>query len=453
VVRLVAPGLVLTVAAACALTGCGRAIGPTHPEAAQSATSLASSPASSPSPAASSDHVHVATQAAAPAGAAPAAGDEGAAVGIRLAALLGQHTVLAADMMRARIRRDPDFAQAAESALTRNSQDLATLVGSLYGSDAAGTFSQWWTAHVTHLFEYAEARQSGDAAGLQRARQQLLQAESQLGSFFAGASKGRLKASAAKAAVRMHVEGLIAQADAYAKGDYAAAAMEYQHAFEHTYALGSTLAGALLPKKDVAALATPGLQLRSNLTEALGEHVALVIAAMRAASGNNTSDFKGLGAALNRNTVALSGAIGTLFGAPAAARFQSLWADHVDGLMTLTSATARGDAAQQAQGQRRLQAFEPALAAFLNTATQSRIGAQALARAIAMHDQMLLQEVQAFQAKDYAKAHDLGYQAYDEMFDLSAQLSHAIQLTLGSKLPRGGSQTGGGGMAWVVSRR
>jgi hypothetical protein len=121
--------------------------------------------------------------------------------------------------------------------------------------------------------------------------------------------------------------------------------------------------------------------------------------------------------------------------------------------MTLTSATARGDAAQQAQGQRRLQAFEPALAAFLNTATQSRIGAQALARAIAMHDQMLLQEVQAFQAKDYAKAHDLGYQAYDEMFDLSAQLSHAIQLTLGSKLPRGGSQTGGGGMAWVVSRR
>jgi hypothetical protein len=39
------------------------------------------------------------------------------------------------------------------------------------------------------------------------------------------------------------------------------------------------------------------------------------------------------------------------------------------------------------------------------------------------------------------------------MFDLSAQLSHAIQLTLGSKLPRGGSQTGGGGMAWVVSRR
>jgi hypothetical protein len=70
-----------------------------------------------------------------------------------------------------------------------------------------------------------------------------------------------------------------------------------------------------------------------------------------------------------------------------------------------------------------------------------------------MHDQMLLEEVQAFQAKDYAKAHDLGYSAYDEMFDLSAQLSHAIELTVATKLPHGGSQTGGGGMAGVVGRR
>jgi hypothetical protein len=121
--------------------------------------------------------------------------------------------------------------------------------------------------------------------------------------------------------------------------------------------------------------------------------------------------------------------------------------------MTLTSAAARGDTAKQEQGSRQLRAFEPALASFLNSATQSRIGADALARAIAMHDQMLIQEVQAFQAKDYAKAHDLGYSSYDEMFDLAAQLSHAIQLTLGSKLPRGGSQTGAGGMAWAVSRR
>ena len=66
---------------------------------------------------------------------------------------------------------------------------------------------------------------------------------------------------------------------------------------------------------------------------------------------------------------------------------------------------------------------------------------------------MLLGEVEAYQAKDYTQAHDLGYQAYDEMFDLAGQLSNAIQLTMAKKLPKGGSQTGGGGMAGVVSRR
>jgi hypothetical protein len=251
----------------------------------------------------------------------------------------------------------------------------------------------------------------------------------------------------------MHVDQLLAQADAYAKGDYAAAAEAYQHGYEHTYALGGTLATALLPAKAVTALATPGWQLRVNLTQALGEHVSLVVAAMRAASGPASGDFRALGDALNRNTQGLSTAVGTLYGTPAAARFQSLWADHVDALMTVTSAAARGDTAKEDEGRKGLTAFEPALATFLNTATQSRIGADALARAFAMHDQMLVQEVEAFQAKDYAKAHDLGYSAYDEMFDLAAQLSHAIELTLVTKLPRGGSQTGGGGMAGVVGRR
>jgi len=455
VARLIAPGLVVAVVTGAGLVSCGRSITPTEPAPARSTSSPAASPSSTAE--SSSDHHHAVTAqapaSAAPATAAAAAGDEGAAAGVRLEALLAQHTVLAADMMRARIRRDPDFAQAAEDALTRNSQALGTLVGSRFGADAAATFSQWWTAHVTHLFEYADARQSGDAAALQRAREQLKDAESKLGSFFAGASKGRLKTSDATAGMRMHVDGLLEQADAYAKGDDAAAATAYQHDFQHTYALGGTLASALLPKKDAAALATPSWQLRSNLTEALSEHVALVIAAMRAASGSNTKDFQGLGQALNHNTEALAGDIGTLFGAPAGEQFQSLWADHVEGLMTVTSAAAKGDTAQQEKGQKALRAFEPALATFLNGATQSRIGAEALARAIAMHDQMLLEEVQAFQAKDYVKAHDLGYSAYDEMFDLAGQLSHAIELTLGSKLPRKGSQTGGGGMAGVVGGR
>src|SRR4051812_46226472 len=155
VARLIAPGLVVAVVTGAGLVSCGRSITHTEPAPARSTSSPAASPSSSAE--SSPDHHHAVT-AQAPASAAPAtaaaaaAGDEGAAVGVRLQALLAQHTVLAADMMRARIRRDPDFAQAAEDALTRNSQALGTLVGSRFGADAAATFSQLWTAHVTHLF-------------------------------------------------------------------------------------------------------------------------------------------------------------------------------------------------------------------------------------------------------------------------------------------------------------
>jgi len=437
--RLAAP-VVALVALTGGLVACTRAD-------ATSAAAPAAAASASPSASPSASHDHTTTGVANKGAGTAATDDEGAAGGVRLQALLGQHTVLAADMMRARIRQDPDFAQAAEAALTRNTQALSTLVGSLFGPAAASSFAERWAAHVTYLFDYAEARRTRDTAGQQQARQRLLRAELGISSFFADASKGRLSRAAATQAVRLHVDQLLEQADAYASGRYAVAAAAYRHGYEHGYRLGGALARALLPAADVAALDTPGWQLRSNLTELLGEHVALVVAATRAASGPTTADFAALGDTLNANTRGLAGAVGTLFGAPAAGRFQELWADHVDALMTITSAAARGDTAAQQRAERSLRAFEPTLAAFLDTATQSRIGAEALARAYVQHDRMLVDQVKAHQAKDYTKAHDLGYRAYTEMFDLAAQLSNAIQLTLGTKLPRGGSQTGGGGTA------
>ncbi len=449
VVRLVAPGLAAAVLAGTGLAACSRPAAPSAGAAASAAPAAASSP--SPS---SSGHAHgAAAGATGTTTTAGAAGEAGPAAGCRLQALLGQHTVLAADMMRARVRRDPDFAQAAETALTRNTQALSTLVGSLFGADAAAAFATRWSGHVKNLFDYAEARRTGDEAGLKQARAQLVKAEEELATFFAGASKGRLTPTDAIDGVKMHVDQLLAQTDAYAKGDYDAAAKAYREGYEHAFALGGALAKALLPPKDAAALAAPGWQLRVNLTQLLGEHVSLVMAGTRAASGRTTADFQAIGDALNRNTESLSGAVSTLYGAPAAAKFQSLWADHVDAILAVTAGAARGDKAAQQEGQRRLRAFEPALATFLDAATQSRIGANALARAFAEHDRMLLGEVEAYQAKDYAQAHDLAYQAYDEMFDLAGQLSNAIQLTLASKMPKGGSQTGGGGMAAVVGGR
>jgi hypothetical protein len=121
--------------------------------------------------------------------------------------------------------------------------------------------------------------------------------------------------------------------------------------------------------------------------------------------------------------------------------------------MAYTTALARQDASGRDRALTGLRSFERSLAAFLSGATKSRISADALTQAFLMHDRMLLQGLDAFAARDYGRAHTVGYQAYEEMFALSGQLSNAIGSTLAARRPAGGSQTGGGGMAAVAGRR
>ncbi len=384
--------------------------------------------------------------------AAASGSDQGAAAGVRLQSLVAQHSVLVADMMRARILKAPDVTQAADAALGQNTQALASLVDNLFGTAAGRQFTTVWGGHIRYFYAYADALGTKDEAARKAARHDLEKAEVALGDFFAGASAGRLPRPAARAAVTTHIDHLLDQADAFAAHRYAPAGEDYVMAYEHGFAMGGALAGTLLPKSIASQLQQPSWALRAGMTNLLGEHVALVVAAMRAATGN-AADFAALGKGLNTNTTKLASAVSSLYGDSAAKSFQNLWADHVDALLAYTSGKVSGNGSTTAQAQARLRAFEPSLAAFLAGATKSKLGAQALAHAFNEHDQMLMGELDAYQAKDYTQAHTLSYQAYDQMFDLAAQLSNAIGATLGAKLPKGGSQTGGGGMAAVVSRR
>jgi hypothetical protein len=387
-----------------------------------------------------------------PAASSTTANDKGAAAGIRLESLVAQHSVLVADMMRARIARAPDVAQAADAALNKNTQAMASLVDNLFGTAAGKQFTDLWSGHIHYFYTYADALAAKNTGAQASARNSLGTAEAKLGDFFAGASAGRLPKDAARGAVTMHIDHLLDQADAFAKGQYTAAGADYAMAYEHGYGMGGALAASLLPKSLVTQLDQPQWKLRANMTNLLGEHVALVVAAMRAANGN-AADFTALAKGLNDNTAKLGSAVESLYGSAAADQFQNLWADHVDALMAYTSAKVKNDTAGAGAAEARLRSFEPTLANFLAAATKSKLGAQALAHAYNEHDRMLVGELTAYQAKDYAQAHQLSYQAYDQMFDLSGQLANAIGVTLGDKLPKGGSQTGGGGMAAEVGRR
>jgi hypothetical protein len=367
-----------------------------------------------------------------------------AALSLQLQALLGHHSALASDMMRSRLRGDPDFAQAANAALTRNSEAMGLVVGSLFGAKARTEFTHLWAEHVTSLFDYAKASADKNNAAKAEAKKEVDEYEEDLAKYFATASKGRLKTQAAKAATHKHAAHLVDQLDAFGAGNYAKADQIYREAYTHTYALGRILAGALLPPSQVRTLEEPSWRLQSELGRLLGEHIVLGVAAMRAGVAN-TPNFAAAGQSVDANTTALTGAVGTLFGAAAGKSFMQIWADHVDHLMAYTAALVENDEAAKSAAKEKLAQFEKQLATFLGSATGKRLASPQLAEAFQTHDHMLLMQVDAFAAKQYQRAHDITYSTYQHMFILSGQLSNAIGATLAARLPKGGAQTGGDG--------
>ena len=169
------------------------------------------------------------------------AGESPADVALQLEALLGQHSVLVADMMRSRIRGDDDFAQAASAAVTRNTDDLTAVVKAMFGEQAATAFHGTWTDHTTAFYNYARSLATGDTAARDDARAQLVKFETGLGDFFSAASQGRLPQDAARSTLTTHVDHLLRQADAYAAHDYGRAADLYRTAYSHAFAIGQAL--------------------------------------------------------------------------------------------------------------------------------------------------------------------------------------------------------------------
>jgi hypothetical protein len=385
----------------------------------------------------------------------PAAGASAATspteAALRLQSLLGEHSILATDMMRARIRGDADLAGVANAALGKNASAMAALLTPILSASDRQTFATVWGQHIQALFEYSRGLSTHDTAAQTSARADLTRFENQLADFFVGHSSGRLNQAAARTAVRTHIDHLLAGADAYAAKNYTVSAQLYRMSYSHTFDLGGILAHVLLPDAAAKQLDTPTVKLRAALTKLLGEHVGLVIGAMRSAVGDS-ADFAAMGVALNGNTTDLTAAMGSLFGSAAARGFQNYWSDHVDQLMAYTRATVQHDAAGQERARVALRSFEQGFATFLSGATQHRLGQPALDQAYVMHDRQLLAEIDAYAAKTFQQAHDLADQTYQDMFTVSAQLSAAIGATLAGKLPRGGSQTGGGGMARTVAR-
>jgi len=363
--------------------------------------------------------------------------------------LFGQDVFVGIRVTRSRLRGDPDFTQAAVDALSRNSDDLTTLLGGVYGSARAKEFRRLWETQQEGLVAYARAVSQHDQAAKAAARAQLDAFPGRIAQYLHNLTAGKIAASTISSRLGTHIDDLIRFTDAYAAGDYATAYRIERVDYERQFALGTIVAAGIeedryghLP----ASFDSPLTRLRSTLGELLGEHMQLVVDAMGAALRGGP-EFKADAAQVNADTALLAGAFGVLFGPASATRFESVWGDHVDALVSYSGAVAAEDEQGKAKALAQLRAFEKHLSAFLSTGTDGRLTAPALSGVLHMHDRDLVDQLDAYARGDFKTAYGVTYQGYQHMFAVAETLSAAIGPTIAARLPKGGVQTGGGGMA------
>jgi hypothetical protein len=364
----------------------------------------------------------------------------------RFEQLLGQHALLAVRLTRSEAAKSPDLEKVVQGSLAANAGALEQVVGVTYDPAQAEKFKQLWAGYTDQLAAYAKAAAAGDSEAAQNARTSLLDGCKDWGAWLAGASGGRVPAAKATASAQARVEQLTAQADAYADRDYGKAYKLERAVYEGTYGTGTTLAGASLPAKQAAGLDTAPENLRSAFAMLLGEHMELIVDAQRA-TFTGSPEFDAAAAQVNANTATLTKALSGIVGPDKAKEFQSAWANHVEGLMAYTAAVAGNDEAAKTVAKENLDGFAERLALFFSDVVRNVLATDPLTEAITAHDEHLIGQVDAYAAKDYARAQQVQDEGYTQMVGVANVLVDAIEKVMAKSLPAGGSKTGGGGTA------
>jgi hypothetical protein len=354
------------------------------------------------------------------------AASKAVALRITLDQLLGEHAILAIQATQRGYAGGKDFPAIAKQ-LDANSVAISKAIASVYGAPAGNQFlngKNLWRDHIKYFVAYTAATAKGDKAGQSKAVANLMTYIQVQAAFFAKATG--LPKKALVADLTAHVLQLKGQLDAYAKGNYGQAYVLTDAAYQHMFMTGDLLASAIAKQKGLGSTTSPSADLQVTLDRMLGEHALLATWATQAGVSGG-KNFPALAKQLDRNSVEISKAIGSLYGAPAAKQFlngKNLWRSHINDFVRYTVATAKGDTAGQKQAVTSLLAYVQTQAAFFATATG--LPKQAVANDLTAHILQLKGALDSYHAGNYGKTFQLVHGAYGHMFMTGADLAGGI---------------------------
>jgi hypothetical protein len=352
---------------------------------------------------------------------------------IALNQLLGEHAILAIQATQRGLVGGKDFNAVAKE-LDDNSVAISKAIGSVYGPGAANQFlngKNLWRAHIKYFVDYTVATAKHDKAGQKKAVANLMVYIQTQAGFFAKATG--LPKQALVNDLTAHVLQLKGQLDAFAKGDYARAYALTNAAYEHMGMTADLLASAIAKQKHLGSTTSPAANLEVALDRLLGEHALLATWATQAGL-NGDKNFPALAKQLDRNSVAVSKAIGSLYGSAAARQFlngKDLWRAHINDFVAYTVATAKHDKAGQKKAVADLMAYIQTQAAFFSKAIG--LPKQALVNDLTAHVLQLKGALDDYSGKRYGATFTLVDGAYDHMFMTGSVLAGGIATQKGFK--------------------
>lgn len=178
------------------------------------------------------------------------------------------------------------------------------------------------------------------------------------------------------------------------------------------YGLGASMKKDAPVSSTQPSTVTKAADLRVVLNALEREHVDLASQATRNGF-DGSADFGASAKALDANSVALSQAIGSVYGSDAQAKFLEIWRSHITFFVNYTVAAKASDQAGMAKAVTDLGGYEDAISDFFSQANPN-LPRAAVHQLIADHVGLLKSAVDTYGAKDfagsYAKEHDANAQ-------------------------------------------
>jgi hypothetical protein len=187
----------------------------------------------------------------------------------------------------------------------------------------------------------------------------------------------------------------------------------------------AVLAAALTLTTPARAQGMPASDLRTTLNTSLAEHVWLAAATTEAALGGRAGEFKDAAATLDANSVALSLAIGSVYGQGAGTAFLELWRKHIGFFVDYTTGAAKKDRAMQDKAVKNLMSYAEDFGAFLASANPN-LPKDVVAGLVRDHAVGLKAVVDAQAAGDWPTAYARLREAASHMRRIADPLAGAI---------------------------